>query len=459
MRKVQSRLSVALLFTALALLAFFVTAFLSGQIDFLYRDAAGLGSARNIAQIVALMAVAVMFIAGLLITVPYALQPASFAGKIAKVLPLFLLLAALAAVISGLMGIGSVGGLFNLQGVGQVTFIAAWLGLATVLAVIAVVIAAARANLTAATITSATRATVAGSGLTAIATVAMLVSMVIVATSQPASFGRPGGGFPGGPQEGNRPGAEQNAPGGASGQNAQRPEGTNEPQAGFPRDNRGQNGGFPPAGEGRPEGGPGGGGIGNAAGRFATGGALMTLFAVIGLASAISGLMALRQIPSVTEYASAVTVNYSRQGGLALLSLVGIGLVVLGVMQLVPVSRDNPPVKTTINWDSEQTKTLAYATCMDCHSNETTWPWYTSIAPSSWLTALHVKDGRQELNLSEMDNMPAFRRNNLAQNMAEQIRSGNMPPKDYLILHPDARLTDAQKEDLITGLRKSLGGS
>ena len=92
---------------------------------------------------------------------------------------------------------------------------------------------------------------------------------------------------------------------------------------------------------------------------------------------------------------------------------------------------------------------------MDCHSNETTWPWYAHIAPSSRLTALHVSGARQELNLSELDNLPAFRRASVAESMANQIRAGAMPPADYLLMHPDARLSDAEKQQLL--LRISLG--
>jgi hypothetical protein len=184
----------------------------------------------------------------------------------------------------------------------------------------------------------------------------------------------------------------------------------------------------------------------------------MAIFAVIGLIGGIGALAALRQVPT-TAWASPILPNYPREAGLALVTAIGITIVVLAVIQLVPVTHDNPPVKTTINWDSDRTKQLAYSTCMDCHSNESTWPWYSYIAPTSWLTTMHVHDARQMMNLSEMDSMPAFQRRMLAENMANQIRMGSMPPKDYLILHPDARLTEAEKQELIDGLQKSLGGS
>ncbi|MEP6984724.1 MAG: hypothetical protein ABI970_03950, partial [Chloroflexota bacterium] len=109
MPKLQSRLTIALLFTMLAIITFFVTAFVSGPIDFLYRNAAGLSSARNIAGIIALVALVVLFIAGFIITIPVALQPARLIGKIGKVLPVYLLLFALVAIVSALIGVGQVG--------------------------------------------------------------------------------------------------------------------------------------------------------------------------------------------------------------------------------------------------------------------------------------------------------------------------------------------------------------
>lgn len=525
MRKLQSRLTIALLFTMLALIAFFVTAFISAPIDFLYGNNASLSTTRNIAQIVGLLALVFMFITGFIITVPLALQPAKLIGKVGKVLPLYLLLFALVAIGSAFLGVGAVGNLVNIQGVGQVTFIAAWLGLAAVLSTFAVVIATARASLSPSTVKSAARVTAVGSGLTAVAAVAMLASVVVLSTAQPRSFGGPGGGFPGG--GGPNGGAGQNVPGGnrpnGQGGQGQRPEATSEAPTGFPngqngdapngapppqgdqqpeatgepQGSRGQNaivlvsapvqvmqqpeatreaqsgqggqrpeggggfqgrpdgdGGFPPGGD---PGGP-GGGTGSITTRYSVGGALMTIFAVIGLAGAVGGLRAAGQAPS-TAWASPIAVRYPREAGLAFVTAIGITVVVLAVMQVVPVKRDNPPVKTPITWDSDTTKRLVYASCMDCHSNETAWPWYSYIAPASWLTTMHVHDGRAEMNLSELDSMPSFQRRRLAENMAEQIRMGSMPPKDYLILHPDARLTDAEKQQLIEGLQKSIPSS
>jgi hypothetical protein len=123
------------------------------------------------------------------------------------------------------------------------------------------------------------------------------------------------------------------------------------------------------------------------------------------------------------------------------------------VIQLIPVSRTNPPVKTQIQWDSPQTEALVRQSCYDCHSNETVWPWYAYVAPVSWLVAHDVEEGRSRLNFSEQ---PANRIE--VSELVENIQEGEMPPGQYLILHPGARLNDQEKSQLVAGIRASLTG-
>lgn len=133
-------------------------------------------------------------------------------------------------------------------------------------------------------------------------------------------------------------------------------------------------------------------------------------------------------------------------GGLLLL------LVAFIVIQLVPYGRDhtNPPVAQEPSWDSSETRALAVTACFDCHSNETDWtPWYASVAPASWLVQHDVDEGRQILNFSEWGTNPRAER---AGELSEVIREGEMPPSQYLLLHPNAKLTNAQKQQLAQGL-------
>lgn len=124
------------------------------------------------------------------------------------------------------------------------------------------------------------------------------------------------------------------------------------------------------------------------------------------------------------------------------------------VMQLIPYGRahDNPPVGAEPAWDSAGTRALAVTTCFDCHSNETAWPWYSNVAPLSWLLQRHVDEGRDDLNFSEWGT------DQEADEIVESVRDGGMPTWDYLLLHPDARLSDADREALIDGLTATFGG-
>jgi mono/diheme cytochrome c family protein len=130
------------------------------------------------------------------------------------------------------------------------------------------------------------------------------------------------------------------------------------------------------------------------------------------------------------------------------------GIAVFGAIQLVPYGRDhtNPPVLAEPEWDSPATADLADRACFDCHSNETRWPWYSNIAPVSWLVYRDVIQGREELNFSEMG-----REDNEVGKAAETVEDAEMPPFRYEINHPEARLDDAERAALIRGLQQTLG--
>jgi hypothetical protein len=136
--------------------------------------------------------------------------------------------------------------------------------------------------------------------------------------------------------------------------------------------------------------------------------------------------------------------------------LIGLVLLLL-LIQLVPYGRDhtNPPVSQEPPWDSPQTRELAMRACQDCHSNETIWPWYSNIAPVSWLVQRDVEEGRQKLNFSEWDR-PQGREVDEA---AETVQRGEMPPWYFLLPHPEARLTQAEEQLLIQGLEATFGQS
>jgi hypothetical protein len=97
---------------------------------------------------------------------------------------------------------------------------------------------------------------------------------------------------------------------------------------------------------------------------------------------------------------------------------------------------------------------LAQRACFDCHSNETIWPWYSNIAPMSWLVQRDVDEGRARLNFSEWG-----RGEQEVDDAGETIREGEMPPSYYMLLHPQAKLSAQEKSTLISGLAVSIGAS
>ena len=133
-----------------------------------------------------------------------------------------------------------------------------------------------------------------------------------------------------------------------------------------------------------------------------------------------------------------------------------IGLIVGGILiQFLPYGHEhtNPPVIGEPQWDSQQTRDLVTRACYDCHSNQTTWPWYSNVAPISWLIQHDVEEGRSRLNFTEW-NQPQRE----VDNAARQVQRGTMPQWYYVFLHPTANLTPDEKQALIQGLQTSLGG-
>ena len=124
-------------------------------------------------------------------------------------------------------------------------------------------------------------------------------------------------------------------------------------------------------------------------------------------------------------------------------------------IQLIPVwlFETNPPVTAEPAWDSATTQALAERACYDCHSNQTVWPWYSRVAPVSWLVTLDVLRARNHLNFSEWSAAGSERS---LREVARQIERGEMPPANYVLLHPSAALTAAEQQALITGLQNSL---
>lgn len=135
--------------------------------------------------------------------------------------------------------------------------------------------------------------------------------------------------------------------------------------------------------------------------------------------------------------------------------LLGWAILILIAIQFIPYGKNlqNPPVTGEPAWDSPHTKDLFFRACGDCHSNETVWPWYSNIAPVSWLLAYDVTEGREHFNVSEWGRPEK----NEGEDAAEEVMEGNMPPFFYLPAHPEANLDSMEKQALIDGLKATFG--
>ena len=125
------------------------------------------------------------------------------------------------------------------------------------------------------------------------------------------------------------------------------------------------------------------------------------------------------------------------------------------LIQFIPYGKDhtNPAVIAEPKWDSLETRALFMKACVDCHTNETKWPAYSNVAPISWIVYHHVVDGREHFNVSAW----GHQKKNKGKDASEELEEGEMPLKSYLLIHPEAKLTDEETKLLIQGLKNTFG--
>ena len=127
---------------------------------------------------------------------------------------------------------------------------------------------------------------------------------------------------------------------------------------------------------------------------------------------------------------------------------------VLVLVQFFRPNRENPPLEpslalTSVAQIGPGVAVLLRTSCYDCHSNETRWPWYSGIAPASWLVAQDVAGGRRHLNFSEWGKYSPTRQISLLGKISDEVSSRGMPLPKYLMLHADARLTPADADSIV----------
>jgi len=137
-----------------------------------------------------------------------------------------------------------------------------------------------------------------------------------------------------------------------------------------------------------------------------------------------------------------------------LLMIAAIVIVVLVLLiQFLPYghTHTNPPVVKEPNWNSPVTRQIAQKACFDCHSNETIWPWYSNIAPMSWLVQRDVDVARSRMNFSDWGRTSVE-----VGEIIEIVSEGEMPPFQYLLMHPGARFSEQEKTRFIDGINATL---
>lgn len=121
--------------------------------------------------------------------------------------------------------------------------------------------------------------------------------------------------------------------------------------------------------------------------------------------------------------------------------------VLLVLIQFVPVNRTNPPVTGDIV-APDLVREVLRSSCYDCHSYETRWPWYSRVAPVSWILARHVAEGREHLNFSEWEALSLDDKDEARGDIWDEVEEGAMPLWDYVKMHPEAVLTETQMDAL-----------
>ena len=116
---------------------------------------------------------------------------------------------------------------------------------------------------------------------------------------------------------------------------------------------------------------------------------------------------------------------------------------------------DNPDDILVNNEISQEVSDILKTACYDCHSNETSYPWYSYITPVSWFLFEHIEHGREELNFSEWSALRKSRKVRKLNEIGEEVSEGEMPLGSYLIMHSDADLSEEQRK-MITDWAESF---
>jgi len=129
-------------------------------------------------------------------------------------------------------------------------------------------------------------------------------------------------------------------------------------------------------------------------------------------------------------------------------------ILIFAALQFTNPPRMNPPLVpggdvSSTNAPPPDISELLRSSCYDCHSSETQWPWYSHVAPVSWLLASHVNDAREKVNFSDWPHGDPERARRKWNRIREEVSSGDMPLRSYTLVHTKARLNAAQREQIV----------
>lgn len=130
-------------------------------------------------------------------------------------------------------------------------------------------------------------------------------------------------------------------------------------------------------------------------------------------------------------------------------------LVLLIVIQVFRIDKTNPPADPSkdlvvLMQPPPHIAVMLKESCYDCHSNATTYPWYTNVAPVSWWIKNHINDGRKHLNFSTWGNYTTRKADHKLEECVEMTEEGEMPMYSYTVLHGKAKLSKEQQAQLVS---------
>jgi uncharacterized membrane protein len=138
-------------------------------------------------------------------------------------------------------------------------------------------------------------------------------------------------------------------------------------------------------------------------------------------------------------------------------------LAVFIIMQFFRIDKTNPKVEKakdfiTLTTPPADIEKMIRTACYDCHSNETEYPWYTNVAPVSWIIGNHIEEGREYFNFSTWADYDEDKKNHLLHECEEEVEHKKMPLSSYTWTHGDANLSDEQREELAEWFEDQMTG-